>query len=261
MLKYYDGSGETTKILTFGKSILFLPQKSCTREVTNMKVPKTTELFDLEHTLAKPLLMKFESDAPYLALPLIKDFIKELQKALPPDEYDEIDDGVFVAKGVKIPKTATIEAPVIIGKNTEIRPGAYIRSASLIGEGVVVGNSTEIKNAIIFDGVQIPHYNYVGDSILGYKSHMGAGAIASNFKLDGSNINVRTDEGPVATGLRKFGVMLGDHAEVGCNSVLFPGTVVGRGAAIYPLSRVRGVIPENHILNMDGKLIKKKQSI
>jgi len=222
-----------------------------------MKIPTTKELFDLEHTLAKPLLIKFEYDAPYLALPLIKDFIKELQKKLPRDEYDEIKEGIFVAKGVKIAATATIESPVIIGKNTEIRPGAFIRSATLIGEGVVIGNSTETKNAIIFDGVQIPHYNYVGDSILGYKSHMGAGAIASNFKLDGSNINVRCDGETVATGLRKFGVMLGDRAEVGCNSVLFPGTVVGRGAAIYPLSRVRGIIPENHILNMDGKLVKK----
>ena len=212
------------------------------------------ELFDCKTPYLITLFEKYKY--PWEILPEIKNYIRELiENGI--EGYEEISEGVLVGKNVKIYPTAVIEAPAIIGDGTEIRPGAFIRSATLIGEGVVIGNSTETKNAIIFDGVQIPHYNYVGDSILGYKSHMGAGAIASNFKLDGSNINVRTNEGPIATGLRKFGVMLGDRAEVGCNSVLFPGTVVGRGCAIYPLSRVRGIIPENHILNMDGKLIKK----
>lgn len=221
-----------------------------------MSIPKTNELFDLSHTKASELLSSCEY--PYEALPKIKEFILELQKTLSPTEYDCIAEGVYVAKGVKISPTATIEAPTIIGKGTEVRPGAFIRGSALIGEGVVVGNSTEIKNAIIFDNVQIPHYNYVGDSILGYRSHMGAGAVASNFKLDHSNISIRDGASVIDTGLRKFGVMLGDFAEVGCNSVLCPGSIIGRESLVYPLSRVRGIIPERHIMSGTGEIVPRR---
>ena len=221
-----------------------------------MKIPRTKQLFDLSHTLAASLLE--QSEYPFEALPKIKNFIKELGPCLPKDEYEEISEGVWVAKDAKIAKTATIEAPTIICHGTEVRPGAFIRGSVLIGEGVVVGNSTEIKNAIIFDSVQIPHYNYVGDSILGYRSHMGAGAIASNFKLDHSNISLSSEGERYDTGLRKFGVMLADFAEVGCNSVLNPGTIVGRESLIYPLSRVRGIIPSRSILGADGSIKERK---
>ena len=210
-----------------------------------MVIPKTAELYDTSYTLAKELLDS--TVYPFEALPKIKDFIKELQKTLSPDEYDEISEGVFVAKDATIAPTATILPPTVIGHKTEVRPGAFIRGSALIGNGAVIGNSTEIKNAIVFDSVQLPHYNYVGDSIMGYKSHLGAGAIASNFKLDHSNINVRSGDEVYATGLRKFGVMLGDYSEVGCQSVLYPGTIVGKNTLIYPLSSVRGIVPENSI--------------
>lgn len=222
-----------------------------------MNIPRTGDLFDLTHTLAKPLLEGEEY--PYSALPKIKEFVISLGKTLSPDEYDEIDDEIWVAKDATIAETATVCGPVIIGHKTEVRPGAFIRGSALIGDGVVVGNSTEIKNAIIFDNVQIPHYNYVGDSILGYRSHMGAGAVASNFKLDHSNIVLRDTSGErFETGLRKFGVMLADFAEVGCNSVLFPGTIVGRESLVYPLSRVRGIIPAHAIYRGENDIIERK---
>jgi len=222
-----------------------------------MNIPRTNELFDLTHTLAKPLLEGVEY--PYSALPKIKEFVISLGKQLSPDEYDEIDDEIWIAKDATIAETATVCGPVIIGHKTEVRPGAFIRGSALIGDGVVVGNSTEIKNAIIFDNVQIPHYNYVGDSILGYRSHMGAGAVASNFKLDHSNIVLRDGSGEkFETGLRKFGVMLADFAEVGCNSVLFPGTIVGRESLVYPLSRVRGIIPARAIYRGENDIIERK---
>lgn len=221
-----------------------------------MTIPKTKELYDLSHTLAEPILK--DTTYPFEALPKIKDFIKELSRTLPKDEYTEISEGVFVGKGVSIAKTATIEAPTIIGEGTEIRPGAFIRGSALIGCGVVVGNSTEIKNAIVFDNVQIPHYNYVGDSILGYRSHMGAGAVASNFKLDHSNISVSAGGEKYDTGLRKFGVMLGDFSEVGCNSVLCPGTIIGRESVVYPLSRVRGIVGSNMIYKSENEIVSKK---
>ncbi|MBQ8380568.1 MAG: UDP-N-acetylglucosamine pyrophosphorylase [Clostridia bacterium] len=210
-----------------------------------MNLPKTSELYDTSHTLAKELLDG--TTYPHEALPKIKDYIIELQKKLSPDEYDEISEGVFAAKDAKIDPKATILPPTIIGHNTEVRCGAFIRGSALIGDGAVIGNSTEIKNAIVFDSVQLPHYNYVGDSIMGYKSHLGAGAIASNFKLDHSNINVRMGDEVFATGLRKFGVMLGDFSEIGCNSVLYPGTVIGKNTLVYPVSSVRGVIEANSI--------------
>ena len=222
-----------------------------------MNIPKTQELYDLSHTLAKELLE--ETTYPFEALPKIKGFIIELGKTLSSDEYDIIGENIWAAKDAKIYSTATIEGPTIIGHKTEVRPGAFIRGSALIGAGVVVGNSTEIKNAIVFDNVQIPHYNYVGDSILGYRSHMGAGAIASNFKLDHSNISVRDGNEKYDTGLRKFGVMLGDFSEVGCGSVMNPGTIIGRETLVYPLSKVRGIIPSNSILGDEGQLkIRKK---
>ncbi len=214
-----------------------------------MSIPKTTELFDLSYTLAAPILKNTEY--PFEALPKIKEFVRTIGPTL---GYEEIAPEVWVAPDVKIAPTAVIEGPTVIGAGTEVRPGAFIRGSALIGEGVVVGNSTEIKNAIIFDKVQIPHYNYVGDSILGYRSHMGAGAIASNFKLDHSNISVRSGEEKYDTGLRKFGAILGDFAEVGCNSVMCPGTIIGKESIVYPLSRVRGVIPERSIFDSDGKI-------
>ncbi|MBE6696546.1 MAG: UDP-N-acetylglucosamine pyrophosphorylase [Ruminococcaceae bacterium] len=219
-------------------------------------IPKTAELFDLSHTLAAPLLL--ECEYPWEALPKIKDFILSLAKTLSEDDYYKVCEDVWIAKSAKIAPSALICGPTIIGENTEVRHCAYIRGNALIGDGAVIGNSTEVKNAIIFDGVQIPHYNYVGDSILGYKSHMGAGAIASNVRSDKQNISVYTQSERIATGLRKFGTILGDFVEVGCNSVLCPGSVVGRNSQIYPLTRVRGVIPESSVCKAPDNIVKKK---
>ena len=220
-----------------------------------MNLPKASELFDFSHTIAKEL---FEGcEYPFEALPKIKDFILSISKTLPKDEYTEISEGIFVANDAKISDKATILPPTIIGHGTEVRPGAFIRGSALVGDGAVIGNSTEIKNAVIFDGAQLPHYNYVGDSILGYKSHLGAGAIISNFKLDHSSVNVKLGEEKMNTGLRKFGALMGDFAESGCNSVINPGTVIGRNTIIYPLTSVRGVIPECSIVHNDGTVVKK----
>ncbi len=219
-------------------------------------IPKTSELFDLSHSLAAPLLL--ECEYPWQALPKIKDFILSIGKNLPKELYYQAGEDVWIAKSAKIAPSALICGPTIIGENTEVRHCAYIRGSALIGDGAVIGNSTEVKNAIIFDGVQIPHYNYVGDSILGYKSHMGAGSIASNVRSDKQNISVHTSSERIETGLRKFGTMLGDFVEVGCNSVLCPGSVVGRNSQIYPLTRVRGVIPESSICKDCDNIVKKK---
>ena len=217
---------------------------------------QTESLFDLSHTLAKPLFAAVAY--PYEILPKLKSFLTELCDTLPDAEYTELFPHVYVHKTAKIAPTAVIEGPTVIGAGTEVRPGAYIRGSALIGENCVVGNSTEIKNAVIFDGVQIPHYNYVGDSILGYRSHMGAGSIASNFRSDKEDIFIRSGGDALATGLRKLGVLLGDFAEVGCNSVLCPGSVVGRGCIVYPLSRVRGMIPEYSIFKDEGHIVTRK---
>lgn len=200
---------------------------------------RTEELFDLSHTIAKDFFI--EGEGPHLALPKIKEKIIELGKK---SGFPEVKKGVFIAEDAIVAENATIIAPTIIGRRTEVRPGAYIRGCAIIGDGVVIGNSTEIKNAIIFDGAQLPHYNYVGDSIIGYRSHLGAGAIASNFRLDHKSVPVNDKDGRYDSGLRKLGTLLGDGAEVGCNSVLCPGTVIGRGAIIYPLSRVIGYVGE-----------------
>lgn len=219
------------------------------------KLIKTVDLFELAHTAAAPLLA--ETTYPHEALPKIGDFIKKLIEGLSPDEYDCLGEGVYVAKDVKIAKTATIEGPCVIGKGTEVRPGAYIRGKVLIGEGCVIGNSTEIKNAILFDSVQVPHYNYVGDSILGYHSHMGAGVICSNVRGDKKPVVIHGDDEKIETGLKKVGAMLGDYAEIGCNSVLCPGVIIGRGAQTYPLCRVRGVLSEGLLLKGDGTTVKR----
>ena len=206
---------------------------------------KTKELYSLDKSLAGEYLSQFEY--PWQALKGIKELILELGKKLDKNEFEEISENVWVHKSVKIAPTAYIGAPCIIGKDTEVRQSAFIRSAALIGEGCVIGNSTEVKNAIIFDSVQVPHFNYVGDSILGYKSHLGAGAVTSNVKSDKSLVKVKTAGGVIETGLKKFGAMVGDNVEVGCNSVLNPGTVIGKNSNIYPLSSVRGTVPENSI--------------
>lgn len=209
------------------------------------------ELFDLDHTIAKAYLQCF--DYPWQALSAIKDFIRERGRYLGAD-YKEISPEVWVHKSANIAPTASINAPCIIGANTEVRHCAFIRGSALIGEGCVVGNSTELKNVILFDGVQVPHYNYVGDSILGFKAHMGAGSITSNVKSDKTPVRV---DG-VDNGLKKAGAMLGDFVEIGCNSVLNPGTVVGRGSRVYPLSSVRGVVVENSIYKKQGEIVKKR---
>ena len=214
---------------------------------------KTQELFDIKHSAAEPLLAKCEY--PHQALPKIGEFIKEYSLTLD-SSYREIGEGVFVADDAKIWEGATIVGPTVIGHKAEIRPGAFIRGNALIGDGAVIGNSTEVKNAIVFDGAQLPHYNYVGDSIIGYKAHMGAGAIASNLRLDKKEIILKSEGENMASGLKKIGVFLGDCAEVGCGSVLCPGSIVGREAMVYPLSTVRGTIPERTVF--DGKSIKKR---
>lgn len=206
---------------------------------------KTTELFDLEHTLAKEYLAQFEY--PWEALPGIKDFIIELGKTLDPEEYKEVSEHVWVHRSAQVFPSAYLGAPCIIGAETEVRHCAFIRGSALVGNNCVVGNSVELKNVILFDNVQTPHYNYVGDSILGYKSHMGAGSITSNVKSDKKLVVVHDQEENYETGIKKFGAMLGDYVEVGCNSVLNPGTIIGRNSSIYPTSCVRGVVPENSI--------------
>ena len=214
------------------------------------------ELYDLSHTMAAEYLAGFTY--PWEALGGIKSLIVSLGEKLNPDEYREVSPQVWVHRTAKVAPTAFLGAPCIIGAETEVRHCAFIRGAALVGEHCVVGNSVELKNVILFDNVQTPHYNYVGDSILGYKSHMGAGSITSNVKQDQRPVMVHTPEGNMETGLKKFGAMLGDFVEVGCNSVLNPGTVIGRHSNIYPLSSVRGVVPENHIWKTGGVVVPKE---
>ena len=215
------------------------------------------ELYDLDHTLAKGYLEQYTY--PWEALKGIKEFIIELGKTLSKDEYEEVSENVWVHKSAKVFPSAYLGSPCIIGANTEVRHCAFVRGSALVGCDCVVGNSVELKNVILFDHVQVPHYNYVGDSILGYYSHMGAGSITSNVKSDKTLVKVHTKEGDFETGLKKFGAMLGDHVEVGCNSVLNPGTVIGRNSNIYPTSCVRGFVPENSIWKTNtGEIIEKK---
>ncbi len=212
----------------------------------------TKNLFDLSHTAAAPLL---ESTVyPWEALPKIKDFILALGASLPEEEYEKRGEDIWIAKSAKVFDSAYLHGPLIIGPDTEVRHCAFLRGSALVGAGCVVGNSTELKNVIIFDNVQVPHYNYVGDSILGYRSHMGAGSITSNVKSDKTLVTVGADREKLQTGLKKFGAMLGDFVEVGCNSVLNPGTVVGRNTNIYPLSMVRGFVPAGSIYKRLGEI-------
>ena len=213
------------------------------------------DLYDLDHTLAKDYLSQFTY--PWEALKGIKDFILELGKSLG-DDYEEVSENVWVHKTAKVFPSAYLGAPCIIGPNTEVRHGAFIRGSALVGANCVVGNSVELKNVILFDHVQTPHYNYVGDSILGYFSHMGAGSITSNVKSDKRLVVVHNGTENIETGIKKFGAMLGDHVEVGCNAVCNPGTVIGRNSSVYPTSCVRGVVPENCIFKNSGEVIERK---
>ena len=212
-------------------------------------------LYDLEETIAKDIFNGVTY--PWEVLPKIADFILELGKTLPEEEYTKIGEDIWIAKSAKVAPTAYIKGPVIIGKNTEIRHCAFIRGKAIVGEGAVVGNSTELKNVILFNKVQVPHYNYVGDSILGYRSHMGAGSITSNVKSDKKLVVVKGEKEKIETGLKKFGAMLGDYVEVGCGSILNPGTIVGKNTNIYPLSSVRGVIAANSIYKKQGEVVEK----
>ena len=212
-------------------------------------------LFDYSKTIAKPLLESV--DYPWEALPKIKDFIIELGKTLDPEIYEQRGENIWVAKSATIFPSAYLGGPLIICEDAEVRHCAFIRGSAIVGKGAVVGNSTELKNSILFDGVQVPHYNYIGDSILGYKAHTGAGTITSNLKSDKSLVTVLCDDDKIETGVKKFGAMLGDHVEVGCNSVLNPGSVVGRNTNVYPLSFVRGYVPEKSIYKRLGEIAEK----
>ena len=220
-----------------------------------MKELTVANLYTLEETIAKDLFEGVEY--PWEVLPKIEAFILELGKTLSEDEYDCIDGNIWIAKSATIAPTASITGPCIIGKNTEVRQCAFIRGKAIVGENCVVGNSTELKNVILFNNVQVPHYNYVGDSILGFKSHMGAGSITSNVKSDKTLVTVKNGAERIETGRKKFGAILGDHVEVGCNSVLNPGTVVGRGSSIYPVSCVRGAIPAGSIVKTGGVMVQR----
>lgn len=216
---------------------------------------KTQELFDLSHTLAWELLSGCVY--PWEALGRISEAIMNIGDQLDTNIYAKTADDIWIARNALISPTAEITGPCIIGENTQIRPGAYIRGNVLIGNGAVIGNSTELKNCIIFDSAEVPHFNYVGDSILGYKAHMGAGSVTSNVKGNKTLVVVH-GEIEYPTGLRKFGAMLGDMTEIGCNTVLNPGTIIGRNTQVYPLSSIRGVIPENSIVKTSGNIYQKR---
>ena len=213
------------------------------------------DLYDLEQTIAKDI---FEGATyPWEVLPKIKEFIIELGRSLPADVYEEKGENIWIAKSAKVAPTACLNGPLIIDEEAEIRHCAFVRGSAIVGKGAVVGNSTELKNVILFNKVQVPHYNYVGDSVLGYKAHMGAGSITSNVKSDKKLVVVKGDDICIESGLKKFGAMLGDNVEVGCNSVLNPGTVVGRNSNIYPTSCVRGVVPANAIHKNNAEIVMK----
>lgn len=219
-------------------------------------------LYDLSHTEAKTLMESYTY--PWEVLPHIGEFIVKLGESLPKDEYTEVVEHVWVHKTAKVFASAYLAGPAIIGADTEVRQCAFVRGNALVGKGCVIGNSTELKNVIIFDNVQVPHYNYVGDSILGFKSHMGAGSITSNVKSDKTLVHVKgtdpetNEKFDLETGLKKFGAMLGNHVEVGCNSVLNPGTVIGSNSNVYPLSPVRGFVPAESIYKTGGVIVPKQ---
>ena len=217
---------------------------------------KTKELYDLEKTIAKDLLETKEN--PWEVLPEIKAYIIRLGNQLSLEKFDKKDEDIWIAKSVKVAKTAEIHGPCIIDENTEIRTGAFIRGGVIVGKNCVIGNSTELKNCILFDSVQVPHFNYIGDSILGYHSHLGAGAVTSNVKSDKTLVKIKdtVTQEVIETGLKKFGAMVGDFVEVGCNSVLCPGTIIGKNTNVYPLSMLRGIVAENKIYKDKEQLIR-----
>lgn len=217
---------------------------------------KIKNLYDLNETIAGALFEGLEY--PWEALSKIGSFIIELGNKLPLDEYDKVGENVWIAKDAKVFNSAYINGPAIIGKGAEVRHCAFIRGNAIVGEGAVVGNSTELKNVVLFNKVQVPHYNYVGDSILGYKAHMGAGSITSNVKSDKTLVDVVVSGERIHTGLKKFGAMLGDNVEIGCNTVMNPGTVIGRQSNVYPTSMVRGFIPEKSIYKKQGEVVVKE---
>ena len=220
-----------------------------------MEECKIQNLYDLSQTIASSLFK--DVTYPWEVLPKIKDFIIALGNTLDTHIYEKKGENIWISKSAKVAPTAYISGPVIIGEETEIRHCAFIRGNAIVGNHCVVGNSTELKNVILFNNVQVPHYNYVGDSILGYRSHMGAGSITSNVKSDKKLVIVKTESECMETGLKKFGAMIGDNVEVGCNSVLNPGTVIGKNSNIYPLSCVRGVVPENSIYKNQNEIVAK----
>ena len=217
---------------------------------------KIKDLYDLNETIAKEYLEGFTY--PWEALAGISDFIIKLGESLPTDEYYKADENIWIHNDAKIASTACLNGPLIVCSGAEIRHCAFVRGSAIVGQGAVVGNSTELKNVILFNKVQVPHYNYVGDSILGFKAHMGAGSITSNVKSDKLNVIIKDGSEEIETGRKKVGAMLGDNVEVGCNSVLNPGTILGRGASVYPCSCVRGVIPENGIYKKASEIVIRK---
>ena len=216
---------------------------------------KIVNLYNLEETIAKDLLVQYSY--PWEVLPNISGYILEIGKKLPKEEYTQIGDDIWIHKTAKVFESAYIHGPVIICKDAEIRHCAFIRGKAIVGEGAVVGNSTELKNVILFNKVQVPHYNYVGDSILGYKAHMGAGSITSNVKSDKKLVVIKNGTEQIETGIKKIGAMLGDEVEIGCGSILNPGSIIGKNTNIYPLSSVRGVIPKNSKYKKQNEIVEK----
>lgn len=218
---------------------------------------KIQDLYTLEETIAAELFEGVEY--PWEVLPKIKDYIISLGEKLDPDKFEKRGEHIWIAKSAKVAPTACLNGPLIVDEDAEIRHCAFVRGSAIVGKGAVVGNSTELKNVVLFNKVQVPHYNYVGDSILGFKAHMGAGSITSNVKSDKTLVVIKGVEERIETGLKKVGAMLGDNVEVGCNSVLNPGTVIGRNSNVYPISCVRGVVPECSIFKNNGEIIAKSE--
>lgn len=254
VIEYFLSVGNTNAFFTYTTSMkkIRLNRPSGVNMQNQITI---TGLFDLTKTQAKEYLEQFTY--PWQALVGLKHFIEQFAQTLPKNEYAEIAPKVWAHNTAKIARTAEINGPCIIGADTEIRHCAFIRGSAFIGKKCVVGNSTEVKNAILFDGVQVPHYNYVGDSILGFNAHMGAGSITSNVKSDKKNVVIKLGENSIETGLKKVGAFLGDGVEIGCNSVLNPGTIVGKNASVYPLSCVRGVVKENSIYKNKNEVVEK----
>lgn len=222
----------------------------------NLQDTRIICLYDLSHTIAKDLLEQFTF--PWEVLPHIESYILKIGETLSPEEYERRDDHVWIHKTATVYPSAYLGKNVIVGPNAEVRHCAFIRENAILGEGCIVGNSTELKNVILFDLVEVPHFNYVGDSILGYKAHMGAGSVTSNIKADKADVKIHAKDGDIDTGMLKVGAMLGDHVEIGCGSVLNPGTVIGRNSNVYPLSSVRQCVDENSIYKKQGEVVEKR---